>query len=167
MEYLKRDALKKTKEKFTFAFAGRTYEKVKAMRDREFAGTEYADTPIITAKYDDIVSVIDMVKSARVIVNVAGPYMLTEGELLVDACIWLKTDYVDISGETPHSLKVYELHKAAKDAGVMVVPSSASAGGYPDLGMYLCAKKLREDYGEETRKAVVFCTGGGSAQAPS
>merc|ERR1719272_934642 len=167
MEYLKRSALKSGKEKFTFAFAGRTYEKVKSMRDREFAGTEWADTPILTAKYDDIVSVIDMVKSARVIVNVAGPYMLTEGELLVDACIWLKTDYVDISGEVPYSVKVYDLHREAKQAGVIVVPSAASAGGYPDIGVFLCAKKLRDDYGEELRYAVNYVSAGGSAQALS
>merc|ERR1719321_1868206 len=167
MEYLKRDALTKCPEKFTFAFAGRTYEKIKAMRDREFAGTEWADTPILTAKFDDIVSVIDLVKSARVIVNVAGPYMLTGGELLVDACIWLKTDYVDISGETPYSLKVYELHQQAKDAGVMIVASAASAGGYPDIGMHLCAKKLKDDFGEEMRYGATYVSAGGSAQAPS
>jgi len=167
MEYLKRQALPNNKEKFTFAFGGRTASKVEAMRDKEFAGTPYADTPIISAKYDDLISVIDMVKSCRVMVNVAGPYMLTEGELLVDACIYLKTDYVDISGEVPHSLKVYVLHKQAKDANVMVVPSAASAGGFPDVGTFLCAKKLRDDYGEEMRSIVVYMSGGGAAQAPS
>jgi len=167
MEYLKRQALPHGKEKFTFAFAGRTKSKVEAMRDKEFAGTPYADTPCISAKYDDLVSVIDMVKSCRVIVNVAGPYMLTEGELLVDACIYLKTDYIDISGEVPYSLKVYELHKAAKDAGVMVCASAAAAGGMPDMGMYLCAKKLRKDYGEEMRYGSMYIAAGGSAQPPS
>jgi len=167
MEYLKRQALPNGKEKFTFAFAGRTASKVEAMRDKEFAGTPYADTPILSAQYDNIVSVIDMVKSARVIINVAGPYMLTEGELLVDACIWLKTDYVDISGEVPYSLKVYDLHKQAKDANVMICPSAANAGGLPDMGIYLVAKKLRDDYGEEMRHAMMYISAGGSAQAPS
>merc|ERR1719162_232989 len=41
MEYLKRVALKRNPEKFTFAFAGRTASKVATMRDREFAGTEW------------------------------------------------------------------------------------------------------------------------------
>lgn len=167
MEYLKRQALVSGKEKFSFAFGGRTKSKVEAMRDKEFAGTPYADTPIIAARFDDLVSVIDMVKACRVMVNVAGPYMLTEGELLIDACIYLKTDYVDISGEVPHSMKVYELHKHAKEANVMVVASAAAAGGYPDLGIFLCAKKLRDDYGEEMRYAVMYVAAGGSAQAPS
>lgn len=161
MQYLKRQALPHNKEKFTFAFAGRTYEKVEAMRDREFAGTEYADTPILTARFDDVISVIDLVKSGRVIVNVAGPYMLTEADVLVDACIWLKSDYIDISGETPWSLRCYELHKKARDAGVMVIPSVGSGGGFPDLGVYLCVKKLKEDYGEETRYAQMYLMSGG------
>lgn len=79
MEYLKRVALKKTKEHFTFAFAGRTPSKVEEMRDREFRGTQWEDTPVMQMSYDDIFSVIDLVKSARVVINVAGPYMLTQG----------------------------------------------------------------------------------------
>ena len=37
--------------------------------------------------YDDPYSMIDLVKSARCIINVAGPYMLTQGELMIDCCI--------------------------------------------------------------------------------
>jgi hypothetical protein len=32
--------------------------------------------------YDDPYSIIDLVKSAKCIINVAGPYMLTQGELM-------------------------------------------------------------------------------------
>jgi len=161
MEYLKRNALKRTKD-FTFAFAGRTASKVAEMRDREFAGTEWEDTPILTASFDDIVSLIDVVKSAHVVVNVAGPYMLTEGEVLIDACVHCKTDYVDVSQEIPWALRIKELHRYAVDAGVMVVPSAAS-NAYVDLGVYLLAKKLRDEFGEPTRSAVCYCSGGGTA----
>merc|ERR1712232_830764 len=60
MQYLKRSSLKNNPEKFTFAFAGRTPSKVAEMRDREFLGTEYENTPIIRASYDDPVSVVDL-----------------------------------------------------------------------------------------------------------
>ena len=40
-------------------------------------------------------------RSAHVIVNVAGPYMLTQGELLLDCCCRCGTDYCDVSGEIP------------------------------------------------------------------
>lgn len=166
MEYLRRIGLQKRREDFTFAFAGRSMAKVAEMRDREFKGTEWEDTPILTASFDDIVSIVDMVKSAHVIVNCAGPYMLTEGEILVDACIWCKTDYVDISMEIPWTMRLRELHKYALEAGVMVVPSCAG-NAYSDLGVMMLAKKLREDFGEETRNAVCYCQGGGSASGAS
>jgi len=162
MEYLKRVALKRPgQEPFTFAFAGRTARKVRDMRDREFAGTKWADTPVLSASFDDCFSIINMVKSAHVIINVAGPYMLTQGEILIDACIQMGTHYVDISGEIPWSLRVLDLHEYAIRNNVFVIPSAASAGGYPDLGVYLCAKKLREDFGEEVRTAACYQTGGG------
>eukprot|EP00747_Dinoflagellata_sp_TGD_P166955 gnl/TRDRNA2_/TRDRNA2_190573_c0_seq1.p1 gnl/TRDRNA2_/TRDRNA2_190573_c0~~gnl/TRDRNA2_/TRDRNA2_190573_c0_seq1.p1 ORF type:complete len:513 (-),score=117.16 gnl/TRDRNA2_/TRDRNA2_190573_c0_seq1:113-1651(-) len=167
MEYLKRVALKKNPESFTFAFAGRTPAKVAEMRDREFAGTKWKDTPVLQAGFDDVLSIIDLVKSARVIINVAGPYMLTQGELLVDACCELGCHYLDISGEIPWTLRINDLHDRAKKANVCVVPSAASAGGYPDLGVYLAAKKLREDYNEEIRKAVCYCCGGGAGGGSS
>jgi len=166
MQYLKRVALKPGREQFSFALAGRSATKVAEMRDREFRGTPWEDTPVLSASYDDVVSIIDLVKSARVIVNVAGPYMLTEGEVLVDACVWCKTDYVDVSMEVPWSLRVKELHRYAVEAGVMVVPSCCSSA-YADLGVFLLAKKLQEDYGEVTRSAVCYCSGGGNAAGVS
>merc|ERR1719511_86799 len=162
MEYLKKNTLKKGKDKITFVFAGRSVAKVAELRDREFAGTPYEETPILTASFDDVVSIIDLVKSAHVVVNCAGPYMLTEGEVLIDTCIWCKTDYVDISQEIPWSLRIKELHKYAVDAGVMVVPSCAG-NAYTDLGVFMLAKKIKDDYGEATRSAVCYCSGGGTA----
>eukprot|EP00959_Pyramimonas_sp_CCMP1952_P114168 2387238-Pyramimonas_sp.AAC.1 len=104
------------------------------MKDREFAGTQWANTPVLQMSYDDPRSIVDLVKSSRVIINVAGPYMATQGELMVDMCIQLGVSYIDISGEIPWSLRVLELHKKAVENGVTVVPSAASAGGFPDLG---------------------------------
>mmetsp|Transcript_50662 Transcript_50662/g.147393 ORF Transcript_50662/g.147393 Transcript_50662/m.147393 type:complete len:518 (+) Transcript_50662:68-1621(+) len=162
MEYLKRNALRKKREDFTFAFAGRSVAKVVEMRDRLFAGTEWTDVPVLSASFDDVVSIIDMVKSAHVIVNCAGPYMLTEGEVLIDACVWCKTDYIDISMEIPWTLRIKELHRYALEAGVMVVPSCAG-NAYADLGVMMLSKKIRDDLGEETRSATCYCSGGGTA----
>jgi len=160
MEYLKRKFQKSKKDDFTFAFAGRSASKVEEMRSREFAGTEWEDTTILTASFDDVVSLVDLVKSAGVIVNCAGPYMLTEGEVLVDACIWCKTDYVDLSQELPWSQRILQLHKYAAEAGSMVVPGAAG-NAYADLGVFTLAEKLKKDFGEATRSAVCYCQGGG------
>jgi short subunit dehydrogenase-like uncharacterized protein len=168
MEYLKRIALKRTgQEPFTFAFAGRTARKVREMRDREFGGTPWADTPIIAASFDDVFSMINLAKSAHVIINVAGPYMLTAGDVLIDACIQCGAHYIDISGEIPWSLRVLDLHKHAMKNDVFVVPSAATAGGYPDLSTYICAKKFRDDFGEEVRYAHCYTAGGGAEATAS
>merc|ERR1719203_1104893 len=152
MEYLKRVSLKVNPEKFTFAFAGRTPSKVEEMRNREFAGTLWEDTPVMQMSYDDVFSVIDLVRSAKVIINVAGPYMLTQGEVMIDACVHMGVHYLDISGEVPWTLRVIPLHERAKAAGVYVIPSSAAAGGYPDMSVWLMSKDLKNRFGEETRK---------------
>lgn len=167
MQYLLRVALKKNPEPFTFAFAGRTPSKVQDCRDRNFAGTQWADTPILQMSYDDVFSVIDLVKSARTIINVAGPYMLTQGEVMIDCAIQMGTHYCDISGEIPWTLRLVDLHKHALAKGVHVIPSSASAGGYPDLMVFLMAQRMRDEYGEELRKAVCYQTGGGAAAGSS
>eukprot|EP00406_Dinophysis_acuminata_P072626 CAMPEP_0179246716 /NCGR_PEP_ID=MMETSP0797-20121207/19236_1 /TAXON_ID=47934 /ORGANISM="Dinophysis acuminata, Strain DAEP01" /LENGTH=269 /DNA_ID=CAMNT_0020954311 /DNA_START=66 /DNA_END=871 /DNA_ORIENTATION=+ len=167
MEYLKRISLKVNPEEFTFAFAGRTPSKVQEMRDREFTGTQWEDTPVLQMSYDDVFSVIDLVRSAKCIINVAGPYMLTQGELMIDACIHLGVHYDDISGEVPWTLRILDLHNWAMQNGVCICPSAASAGGYPDLGVYLCAKKMREEHGEELRHAICYNSGGGAMAGSS
>lgn len=167
MEYLKRVALKRNPEPFTFAFAGRTPSKVQAMRDKEFGGTKWEDTPVLQMSYDDPFSIINLVKSARCIINVAGPYMLTQGELMIDCCVQMGVHYCDISGEIPWTKRILDLHKEAEKTGSFIIPSSASAGGFPDLGTFLCAKKMREEYNEELRKVVCYCTGGGAAAGSS
>jgi short subunit dehydrogenase-like uncharacterized protein len=167
MEYLKRVSLKVNPEEFTMAFAGRTASKVAALRDKEFKGTRWADTPVLRATFDDIVSMADLARSARCIINVAGPYMLTEGEIMIDACCHMGTSYCDISGEIPWSLRTIELHKKAMEKGVFICPSSATAGGYPDFACYMMAKKMMKDHGEELRYAESYCAGGGAPASAS
>lgn len=47
-----------------------------------------------------------------------------------------------------------------------IIPSAASAGGFPDLCTFLCAKKAHEDYGEDLRKAICYVNGGGAIATP-
>ncbi|CAK9079377.1 unnamed protein product [Durusdinium trenchii] len=167
IQYLKRTALKRNPEPFTFAFAGRTANKVRELRDREFMGTDWEDIPILQASYDDVFSLMDLCRSAYVIVNVAGPYMLTQGELLLDCCCRCGTDYCDVSGEIPWSHRTLALHEQARKSKVTLIPSAAVAGGYPDLLTFLLAKKLREEHGEELRRSIGFFTGGGTVAGAS
>eukprot|EP00416_Gambierdiscus_australes_P023586 CAMPEP_0171060218 /NCGR_PEP_ID=MMETSP0766_2-20121228/3692_1 /TAXON_ID=439317 /ORGANISM="Gambierdiscus australes, Strain CAWD 149" /LENGTH=525 /DNA_ID=CAMNT_0011515769 /DNA_START=59 /DNA_END=1636 /DNA_ORIENTATION=- len=167
MQYLKRTALKRNPEKFTFAFAGRTVSKIAEQRDKNFGGTEWEDTTILQASYDDPISMIDLAKSAYVIINVAGPYMLAQGEVLLDACCLCGTDYCDVSGEIPWTLRAMELDSRAKKGKACIIPSSAVAGAYPDMCVFMCARKVREDTGKELRRAIAYCRGGGASAGSS
>merc|ERR1719262_1188621 len=62
MEYLKRISIIRNPEEFTFCFAGRTVSKVMEQRDRNFAGTLFEDTPVLQMSYDNLFSVVDLVR---------------------------------------------------------------------------------------------------------
>ena len=125
MEYLKRECL----DDVSVCFAGRTLHKVIKMRDKVLSGTRWANCDCVSCDLKEPFEVEALVSSCRVVCNIAGPFMLTGGERLVEACIHYDTDYCDVSGEIPWSAKLLEFHDVARDAGVYIVPSTAYAGG--------------------------------------
>merc|ERR1719331_181710 len=60
-----------------------------------------------------------------------------------------------------------KMHEQATEKGVSIVPSSAPAGGYPDLLTYVCAENIMKQYGEPLRRAISYATGGGAGAASS
>jgi short subunit dehydrogenase-like uncharacterized protein len=170
MQYLLRVAFKKTPEKLKVGFAGRTASKVTEMRDRNFDPklpqwqdtSEHPNLAVFQASYDDPVSMIDMAFRTRAIYNVAGPYLLTPGEIMIDACCFGGTHYVDINGEIPWMARVNDLHERAKDCNAIIAPASAAAGGFPDVLLYMAAKMMREDHGEALASGCCYWLGGGS-----
>merc|ERR1712060_417303 len=54
-----------------------------------------------------------------------------------------------------------------QEGGACIVPSSAVAGGYPDMLTFLLAKKLKEEHNEELRRVICYCRGGGAAAGSS
>lgn len=164
MEYLKRDC---QDEDVKIAFAGRTLHKVVATRDKVLGGTKWANVDCFAADLSNAFDVERLVTSCRCVVNVAGPFMLTGGERVVEACIHYDTDYCDVSGEVPWTAKLLEFHDAAWEAGVYIVPSAAYAGGMPDVLTYAVVQEVQKRFGETTRKVHGYVEGGGDAMAPS
>ena len=109
MEYLKRQV---RETDVRIAFAGRTGSKVEALRDKVLGGTRWQDCPIIEASLDNPFDVEKLVHECSVIVNVAGPFMHTGGEALVEACIEYDTDYTDVNGEIPYGARLLEVRLA-------------------------------------------------------
>merc|ERR1719160_2132717 len=110
---------------------------------------------------------IDLARSARCLYNVAGPYMQTPGEIMIDACCFAGTHYVDINGEIPWMHRTCELHERAKDCNSIICPAAAVAGGFPDLLLSLCAKQIRDEYGEELKSGCCYWIGGGTGGGSS
>ena len=107
------------------------------MRDKVLGDTRWANADCFAADLSNPFDVEKLVSQTCVVANIAGPFMLTGGERIVEACIHYDTDYCDVSGEIPWSAKLLEFHDLAREAGVYIVPSAAFAGGVPDLGCYL------------------------------
>lgn len=154
--------------KVKFALAGRTAHKVEAVKKKVFAEYEWkgVDPPVIGASLKDPQDVRRMVQRCDVMVNIAGPFMLTGAENLVEACLLFDTDYVDVNGEIPFTHKLLEYHEYAEKNNVMVVPNAAFAGGATDVLATYAVDKLAEIKGKRCNKCVGFVTSTGQL-APS
>merc|ERR1712060_514120 len=54
-----------------------------------------------------------------------------------------------------------------QEGGACIVPSSAVAGGYPDMLTFIMAKKLKEEHNEEMRRVICYSRGGGASAGAS
>lgn len=115
-----------------------------------------------------LADVWDMVSQTAVVVNVAGPFMLTNADLLVEGCLHAGTHYVDVSGEVPFTARLIErYHRAAKATGTMIVPNAAFAGGAVDIATYCVAKHARQCNNNKPVRQVMVYTSMNKASIPS
>jgi len=145
--------------------AGRTAEKVKAMKDKvlaKFPGCIH-DPDVMRADLKNPLDLRKIALSCDCVINIAGPFMLTGGEMLVEACLQHDCDYVDVNGEVPYTHKLLQYHTIAKAAKVFIVPNSAFAGGATDLACWLACRTLKEKHGEKTRQCRGYIAGSDGA----
>jgi short subunit dehydrogenase-like uncharacterized protein len=115
-----------------WAIAGRNRQKLQALS---------ADVDVLVADSADQGSIDAMVAQTRVVLSTAGPFA-RYGTPLVDACVRLHADYVDITGETFWVKELIDRYHAAADAaGVRIVPCCGFDSIPSDLGAWLVAKR--------------------------
>lgn len=117
----------------TWAMAGRSAEKLAAVRDE--IGLP-SDTPLVVADSGDTQSMQTMVDEAKLVLTTVGPYQLYGSEL-VGLCAKSGTDYVDLCGESVwmrHMIDAYE--EDAKGSGARIVFSCGFDSIPSDLGIY-------------------------------
>ncbi|KAJ1366321.1 Lipid droplet localized protein [Parelaphostrongylus tenuis] len=144
---VRRLIMSKHYEGLSFALAGRNESKLQQVLDivSKKTGKDIKATPIIIADSSDEMSLTEMAKKARVIINVVGPYRLY-GEPVVKAAVENGASYVDISGEPAFLEKMQMLYsEKAKEKGVYVVGACGWDSIPCDLGVNFLKEKFDGD----------------------
>ena len=140
-----------------WAIAGRSASKLAAVKSSIEAQFPGISPEILLCDNDDQASVDKCISRTRVIITTAGPY-LKRGTPIVDACVRLGTDYVDLSGETPYAASLIDrYHHAAEAAGVHIVPMSGYDSIPSDLGVLFAVNQVRDRWDQPTRSCKSVC----------
>jgi short subunit dehydrogenase-like uncharacterized protein len=85
------------------------------------------------ASADDPNSLDHAFKGAAAVINCAGPFLDT-AEAVASAALRAGIHYLDVTAEQPSAQATFEtFDKAARDAGVLVIPAMGFYGGFADL----------------------------------
>jgi short subunit dehydrogenase-like uncharacterized protein len=135
-EYLARHP---DRDRLRWAIAGRDRGKLEAVKAR-LGG---AGMDVLTADSADRPAVDAMVSRTRVLLNVAGPFALY-GSAIVDACVRLRTGYVDITGETAWVRSLIDrYHEQAARDGTRIISFCGFDSVPSDLGTYLVVRQMQ------------------------
>jgi short subunit dehydrogenase-like uncharacterized protein len=111
---------------------------------------------LILADPSDQRSIDTMVGRSRVVLAAAGPFSEC-GSPVVDACVRLGTDYVDITGETPWVRGIIDAHhEAAVASGTRIVPMCGFDSVPSDLGTWFVGQSMWSKFGQQMRRARAF-----------
>lgn len=136
------EALVDLPEQKKFAIAGRCEMKIRRIVEEVSLakGKDLSNIPVIIADTTDELSIVSMVKQAKVLLNVVGPYRI-HGEIVVRACAENGTNYVDVSGE-PAFLESMQLKYAdkAKENNAYIVGCCGFDSLPCDIGVSLLKK---------------------------
>jgi short subunit dehydrogenase-like uncharacterized protein len=138
-----------------WALAGRSREKLQAVRDRLAlpAGSPRAPE-LIVAEASDAASLERMAARTRVVITTVGPY-IKHGEPLVRACAEAGTDYVDLAGEPVFVDAMTErYHARAAASGARIVHACGFDSIPHDLGAYFTLQALHARMAPEQRRTA-------------
>lgn len=133
-------------ESFTWALAGRSIDKLSAVRERL---TGAASVPeLLVADVDDASAIRALAASAAVVITTVGHYALY-GEPLLRACAESGTHYVDLTGEPQFVSAMRERYNGlAKKTGARIVNSCGFESIPPDLTVLMALNALKKRIGE-------------------
>lgn len=137
-----------------WAIAGRNRQKLEAARAD--IGGAAKEVEILVADSSDQAAVDAMVSRTRVMLTTAGPYALY-GTPIVDACVRFKTQYVDITGETPWVKDlITRFHNQAAADGTRIIPFCGFDSVPSDLGAFLVARYIQNQLGVQCAEVKAY-----------
>jgi short subunit dehydrogenase-like uncharacterized protein len=137
-----------------WAIAGRNQSKLDAVN--------FTHVDVLIADAGDADALHRLAQQARVICSTAGPFGLY-GTKLVEACVRNRTDYCDITGETPWVRRLIDKYHAQASAdSTRIVPSCGFDSIPSDYGAWLVSRHIREALQSECASvSAYFRVGGG------
>jgi short subunit dehydrogenase-like uncharacterized protein len=137
-----------------WAIAGRNPQQLAVAKQQAGEGASAAE--IIIADARDQKAIDAMVARTRILLSTAGPFSLY-GSGIVDACVRLKTHYVDITGETPWVRDLIDRHhQQAAAGGTRIIPCCGFDSIPSDLGAYLMVRHMQKKMGVNCRQVKGF-----------
>jgi short subunit dehydrogenase-like uncharacterized protein len=149
VQYFARHA---SSDQVRWAIAGRSRQKLEAIKAQIGA----VNIDVLEADSQDQQAVDAMVSRTRVVLNTAGPFTLY-GDAIINACVRLKTHYVDITGETPWVKNlIARYHNQAASEGTRIIPFCGFDSVPSDLGTYLVVRHIQEKLGVPCRAVKAY-----------
>jgi len=109
---------------------------------------------IVVADGQDDAALAELAASTRVVLTTAGPFA-RHGDKLVAACVAQRTDYVDITGESPWVASLIErFHAQAAADGTRIVPFCGFDSIPSDLGVLQLVRHVQRTRGCGVRRIV-------------
>lgn len=146
--------LKENYPDLSWAIAGRNEDKLKQVKMELDL-----DCDMLIADANNYEELRDIAKTTKVLLTTAGPYA-KYGSLLMKACVFENTHYVDITGENHWVKKQMDLyHEEAVARGVRIIPSCGYDSLPSDLGTLFAINKMNK----AVKKVEVFHSAFGGA----
>ncbi len=137
-----------------WAIAGRDRQKLEAVKAQVGGTAQEMDLWVVDSQNQAAVD--DVVARTKVVLNTAGPFA-QYGTPIVDACVRLKTHYVDITGETPWVKTLIErYHEQAAVDGTRIIPFCGFDSIPSDLGTYLIVRDMQQKLGVSCKSVKAY-----------
>lgn len=133
-------------ESLDWAIAGRSREKLEALRDR--LGPNASELPILVADSMDPASMQSLAEQTRVMLTTVGPYA-KYGTALLEACVEAGTDYCDLCAEVQWMRRMMDKHQArAEETGARLMHCCGYDSIPSDIGTWFLQNAAQGRYGE-------------------